>query len=54
MVNKNGAREPFLLTMTMNRSGVAREMMCALSPQRHWVTRSGTGRAAAHLRIGRQ
>lgn len=47
MLNKNGAKEPFLLVMTMNTSpGVAGEMMCVLSPQ-EWVTRSGMGRAAA-------
>lgn len=54
MVNKNGVREPFLLMVTMNRpTGVAREMVCVLSPQ-GGVTRSGMGRAAAHLGVGRQ
>lgn len=32
-MRKKGAREPFLLMMTMNTSaGVAREVVCVLSP----------------------
>lgn len=52
MVNKNGAREPFPLMMTMSRSAaVAEEMLCVVTPRT--VALSGTGRAAARLRVGR-